>query len=96
MSGPNKNRRLKIKTLISEVKGISFGMLLDEDVRKLSVKRIDQAVSFDALTKPVSGGFYDPALGVLKNTEMYGILINAILSFLITRVFQLPYLWPQR
>lgn len=71
MSGPNKNRKLKIKTTISDVVGISFGVLTDDDIRKLSVKRIDSASSFDKDMKPIPGGLYDPALGVSKATETY-------------------------
>lgn len=37
--------------------------MTDEEIRKLSVKRIVSEHTFDALGHPVSGGLYDPALG---------------------------------
>lgn len=51
----------------SSIEGVSFGLLSPEDVRRLSVKRITSAVTFDALLNPVPGGLYDPALGVAVN-----------------------------
>ncbi|GFH25207.1 DNA-directed RNA polymerase subunit, partial [Haematococcus lacustris] len=50
-----------------QVAAVGFSFYSDEEVRKLSVKRIIQPVIFDNLRNPVPGGLYDPALGPLDN-----------------------------
>ncbi|GAX74019.1 hypothetical protein CEUSTIGMA_g1469.t1 [Chlamydomonas eustigma] len=46
-----------------QVKGVSFGFYTDEEVKRLSVRRIVSPLIFDNLRNPVSEGLYDPALG---------------------------------
>lgn len=42
---------------------LEFNMFSNEDVKKLSVARIDSLISFTPLDEPVLGGLYDPRLG---------------------------------
>jgi len=42
---------------------MEFNMFSSEEVRKLSVARIDSLISFTPLGEPVQGGLYDPRLG---------------------------------
>ncbi|KIJ44014.1 hypothetical protein M422DRAFT_228619 [Sphaerobolus stellatus SS14] len=47
----------------STVSSISFSFLTAQDIRRISVKQITNAVLLDDLNRPNSGGLYDPALG---------------------------------
>lgn len=49
----------------SAVTSCSFGFYSEEEIKRLSVKRITRPEGLDALGQPVSGGLYDPALGPL-------------------------------
>lgn len=42
---------------------LEFNMFSSEEVKKLSVARIDSLISFTPLGEPVDGGLYDPRLG---------------------------------
>ncbi|XP_015379062.1 PREDICTED: DNA-directed RNA polymerase I subunit RPA1 isoform X1 [Diuraphis noxia] len=42
---------------------MEFNMFSSEEVKKLSVARIDSLISFTPLGEPVQGGLYDPRLG---------------------------------
>jgi DNA-directed RNA polymerase beta' subunit len=42
----------------------AYSFYTDEEIVKLSVKKITNAVAFDHLGKPLSGGIYDKHLGV--------------------------------
>jgi DNA-directed RNA polymerase I subunit RPA1 len=44
---------------------VSFSVLSDDEICRISVKRIHRPYSFDQVGHPVSGGLYDPALGPL-------------------------------
>ena len=46
-----------------EVVAVRFGMLTDDEVRRLSVKRITSPVTYDTLMNAVPDGLYDAALG---------------------------------
>jgi DNA-directed RNA polymerase I subunit RPA1 len=48
-----------------QVVGSSFGFFTAEEIRKISVKRIENPVSLSRLSTPIEGGLYDPALGPL-------------------------------
>ena len=45
--------------------GSSFGFFTADEIRRLSVKRIDNPVSLSRLMTPIEGGLYDPAMGPL-------------------------------
>ncbi|PWI66738.1 hypothetical protein PCL_04876 [Purpureocillium lilacinum] len=47
----------------SEVESVEFTFLSAEEIRAISVKRIENESTFDNLLNPVPGGLYDPALG---------------------------------
>ncbi|EGD72168.1 Crp22 [Salpingoeca rosetta] len=53
-----------------QVSGVSFATLDAESIKRVSVKRITDPVSFDpVLGHPVRGGLYDPALGPTDNKD---------------------------
>ena len=47
----------------SAIGSVDFGFLSPAEIRQLSVKRIQNYVTFDTLLHAVPGGLYDPALG---------------------------------
>ncbi|KAH8597985.1 hypothetical protein B0O99DRAFT_507574 [Bisporella sp. PMI_857] len=47
----------------SVIAAVDFGFYTGDEVKALSVKRIQNPVTFDTLLHPVPGGLYDPALG---------------------------------
>lgn len=47
----------------SAIGSVDFGFLAAEEIKALSVKRIQNPLTFDTLLHPVPGGLYDPALG---------------------------------
>lgn len=49
--------------IASYIGSVDFGFLSTEDIKALSVKRIQNPVTFDTLLHPVPGGLYDSALG---------------------------------
>jgi len=57
-------------SLHSEVTGLSFSFLSSEDIRSISVKKIDNPILLDNLGLPTRGGLYDPALGPMNSRDM--------------------------
>ena len=49
--------------VFSKLGGVEFGVLSDDEVRELSVKRIANPVTLSAMLHPNAGGLYDLALG---------------------------------
>ena len=47
----------------SYIGSVDFGFLSSEEIKSLSVKRIQNSVTFDTLLHPAPGGLYDSALG---------------------------------
>ena len=47
----------------SYIKSVNFGCLSSDDIKALSVKKIQNPTTFDNLLHPVPGGLYDAALG---------------------------------
>lgn len=47
----------------SAIEGVDFGFLCPADIKKLSVKKVQNPTTYDTLMHPVPGGLYDPALG---------------------------------
>jgi DNA-directed RNA polymerase I subunit RPA1 len=47
----------------SAIESVEFGFLSTAEIKALSVKRIQNPVTFDTLLHPVPEGLYDPALG---------------------------------
>lgn len=50
------------------VKSVKFSFFSDEDVRKISVKKITKDQYLDGMGRPEPGGLYDPHLGPLEET----------------------------
>ncbi|MCJ1357129.1 MAG: hypothetical protein MMC33_007125 [Icmadophila ericetorum] len=49
--------------IASQIGGVNFGFLTSEDIRAISVKKIQNVSTFDTLLHPTPGGLYDTALG---------------------------------
>ncbi len=47
----------------SALESVEFTFLTDDEIRSISVSRIENDSTFDTLLNPVPGGLYDPALG---------------------------------
>lgn len=47
----------------SSIGGIDFGVMSDEEIKAVSVKRIYNTPSLDSFNNPIPGGLYDAALG---------------------------------
>ena len=57
---------------------ISFGMMTPEQIRKLSVKLINNPEVYDHLNHPIRGGLYDPCLGPIdKNARCATCCLSA-------------------
>jgi DNA-directed RNA polymerase I subunit RPA1 len=59
---------VKIKMNISQpvpsaIGSVDFGFLTGTEIKDLSVKKIENPLTFDTLLHPIPGGLYDPALG---------------------------------
>ncbi len=48
----------------NNILGVNFSIYTAEDIKKLSVKKVTNPQSFDALGHPTIGGLYDPAFGL--------------------------------
>ncbi|RIA84105.1 DNA-directed RNA polymerase I complex large subunit Nuc1 [Glomus cerebriforme] len=55
----------------NEVKTASFSCYTSEEIKKLSVKEINNPIIFDAVGIPNEGGLYDPALGPFTHSTLY-------------------------
>jgi DNA-directed RNA polymerase I subunit RPA1 len=62
-------------SLHSEVTSISFSFLSTDDIKAISVKKIDNPVLLDNLNLPNRGGLYDPQLGPMSSRDMCVILL---------------------
>lgn len=49
--------------LAAAIESVDFSFLSSDEIKSLSVKRIQNSVTFDSLLHPVPEGLYDPALG---------------------------------
>lgn len=54
----------------SEVTSLSFSFLSSEDIRSISVQRVEAATLLDNLNMPTRGGLYDPKLGPMNKGDM--------------------------
>lgn len=60
---------------------IQFLMFDDEDIKKLSVAKITNTTSFDAMGNPIKGGLYDPALGPIRERNDFCVTCsNSLLN----------------
>lgn len=51
------------RPVASSIAGVEFTVFSDEEIKKLSVKRIHNTPTLDSFNNPVPGGLYDPAMG---------------------------------
>ena len=51
------------RPVASNIVGVDFTIYSDEEIKKLSVKRIHNTPTLDSFNNPVPGGLYDPAMG---------------------------------
>lgn len=68
------------ETINHEVGAVSFGFYTEEEIRSLSVKKITQSLTHDALGRPIPNGLYDLAMGPLEprtNCETCGLSFKA-------------------
>jgi DNA-directed RNA polymerase I subunit RPA1 len=56
--------------LSSEISSLSFTFLTTEDVRSISVQKVDNPILLDNLNLPNRGGLYDPKLGPMSGKDM--------------------------
>ena len=56
--------------LASATSGISFSRLFNDEVLKISVKRIHATPALDSMLGPVPGGLHDPALGAIQSLDI--------------------------
>ncbi|KAF2147473.1 uncharacterized protein K452DRAFT_314616 [Aplosporella prunicola CBS 121167] len=61
----------------STISGVEFGFLTPEEIRALSVKRINNPTTFDTLLHPTPGGLYDSALGAFLDNACSTCNLNA-------------------
>ena len=81
--------------IASYIGSVDFGFLSSEDIKALSVKRIQNPTTFDSLLHPVPGGLYDtalgawsdnllvPSLGPLSNTDSFPKMRNMSIKYLL-------------
>ena len=55
--------------VLCELTSIRYSFYLPAELRQLSVKRITNVTQRDALSRPMAGGLYDPALGPTDHFE---------------------------
>jgi DNA-directed RNA polymerase I subunit RPA1 len=49
--------------------GVFFSPLASDEIKRISVKKIWNAPTFDTLTQPTPAGLYDPAMGALRDLD---------------------------
>jgi hypothetical protein len=64
---PQLDKMNTFQPVPSSLDSVQFSSLSADEIRALSVKRIENNITFDNLLHPVPGGLYDPALGALDN-----------------------------
>jgi hypothetical protein len=58
-----------------ELDSILFGFYTEEEVKKISVKKLTKPDRLDAKNCPVPGGLLDPAMGPANATDTYAPLL---------------------
>ena len=66
--------------LASSLRDVEFSRLSADEIKKISVKRIHIAPTFDTLGGAVPGGLYDPALGAVRALDTTWDINNTSLS----------------
>ena len=47
-----------------QLSSLTFDLYTPDEIRKISVKQITEAIAFDNIGRAIVGGLYDPAMGV--------------------------------
>ena len=55
--------------IASYIGSVDFGCLSSEDIKSLSVKQVQNPMTFDTLLHPVPGGLHDAALGAWNDNS---------------------------
>ena len=55
-----------VKPIASATGGLAFSRLPSDEIRKISVKRIQVTPALDSMLGPIPGGLHDPALGAIQ------------------------------
>ena len=58
------------KAVTLEVDNLEFNVFKPEEIRKFSVCKVTNTVSFDSIGNPVSGGLYDVSMGPSSRREI--------------------------
>lgn len=53
-----------------EVDSIHFSFYSDDEIKRISIKKITKSERLDAKNLPVPGGLLDPAMGPINDTDM--------------------------
>lgn len=64
------------KPVILEFDSLKFNVFSSEEIRKLSVCKITNTISFDSIGNPVSGGLYDVSMGPSSRREVCSTCFN--------------------
>lgn len=52
------------------IESVYFSFLTDEEVRRISFKKITSPILLDNMLRPVEGGLYDMALGSFQDGQL--------------------------
>lgn len=77
----------------SAIDSVDFSFLSSAEIKTLSVKRIQNPLTFDTLLNPVPGGLYDLALGAWGDNA-YAELLRVAFKLLTRLTAALPAIWP--
>ena len=55
---------------IKEIKGVQFGVLSPDEIRKRSVVHVTQTILYDSQGEPVLNGCFDPRMGVIDHGKI--------------------------
>ena len=67
-----------LAVVAKETTGLRYSFYTDDELRKLSVCKVDSAEQRDTLQRPLPGGLYDPAMGP---TDQYGSCVTCGLDY---------------
>ena len=60
---------LREQAASKEVDSVHFSFYSDDEIKRISVKKITKSERLDAKNHPVPGGLLDPALGPINDTD---------------------------
>lgn len=66
----------KSKPATLEVESLKFNVFKPEEVKKFSVCKVTNTISFDTIGNPVTGGLYDVSMGPTTRREICSTCMN--------------------